>query len=280
MNFDDMIFINVKSEIKIGDSLCCMPFVVDAAARHGKPVIVCGNVSPLIAPLFRHGLIHFGFFSWLTPKYTLNVEQAFHYANANNMHIAAAHFILQGFEAPKVPLALKMIAEPVHLPGGIVICPFTASDEGGTKLWPFDRWKHVMLHLMTHHGVGRFYILGGPQDSVLPFLGIPGMGQVIPLTGLNLTQVLDVLRRADLFISVDSGPSHLAHFGGVAKHVLLAPSHVSARLAENPRGKIVVGRASDVTVDTMIAAIDEVLAGSSAGVTVRTQPGIEIRNGT
>jgi hypothetical protein len=260
MYLEDVIYVNIKSEVKIGDSLCCMPFVIDVATRHRKPVVVCGNVSPLIAPLIRHKFVHFCLSSYVTaPQYNLNVEDAFHYANINNVHMAAAHFIVQGFDPPAIPLTLELVAEPSHLPSGIVICPFTASDEGGTKLWPFERWRHLMLYLAAQYGVERFYILGGPLDNVSPFLGIPGVGGVIPLLGMELTKVLGILRRARLFISVDSGPSHLAHFGGVSKHVLLAPSHISGRLVENPRGKTVRGRASEVTVGAMVAVIDEIL---------------------
>ena len=56
-----------------------------------------------------------------------------------------------------------------------------------------------------------------------------------------LPQVLDLMRRSSLVMTLDNGIGHLAHFGGVDRHVMLYPDCLPLWFAESPNALLVRG---------------------------------------
>jgi ADP-heptose:LPS heptosyltransferase len=189
-------------------------------------------------------------------SHQVSIRKAFDHANINKCHISQSHFITSGTHSPDLPIELPLYAAPCRLAIGAVICPFTASDEGHSKLWWPERWVAVIDHLVKHRFIGTVYVIGGDADDFEPYRH----PNAVPVRNMPLPRVLDLLRQAPVFASADSGPSHLAHFGGVSRHVLMLPGHVAAEVNQNPRGRIIHARASNVTAERMIGEIDRVLA--------------------
>jgi ADP-heptose:LPS heptosyltransferase len=147
--------------------------------------------------------------------------------------------------------------EHCNLPPGLVIAPFAASGASAAAnhitAWPVDRWNIVVDFLLSSGYAETAYVIGSPNDDPTPFLRL-GVTQVI---GYPLGQVLDLMRRAPLCVTLDTGISHLAHLGAIDNHVLICPEVDQPPPATNPRGKILRGRPSDITADQVIAACIE-----------------------
>lgn len=89
------------------------------------------------------------------------------------------------------------------------------------KDWPKERFAQLVDQLSTHYKA-VFFIIGAPEDKEYA-------DQVIAMTKTpvanfcgqtNLLEVAAVLKRADLFISVDTGAAHIAATVGVPMVVL------------------------------------------------------------
>ena len=86
-----------------------------------------------------------------------------------------------------------------------------------------------------------------------------------PVFNRPLAQVLDLIRQAPLLLSIDTGIAHLAHYGGVDRHVLLYPGVFSNLWVPNPRAINVQGGAPiSVGTGMIIAAAHNKLGAYSA----------------
>lgn len=93
-----------------------------------------------------------------------------------------------------------------------------------TKLWEVERWRAVAASLA---GGGAGVILtGGPSDTVLAAAICDGLHPAPrSLAGcLSLKQLAAVLRAADLMVTVDSGPMHIAAALGTPVVALFGPT--------------------------------------------------------
>ncbi len=113
----------------------------------------------------------------------------------------------------------------------------------------------VIINLSQQLGDTPVYVVGDQGDQWEAIIGT----RIVPLTDLPLTQVLSTLRSAKVFLSIDNGMSHLAHFGGVHKHVLLYPAITAPNAVVNPRAKVLIGRPEDIAVSHVVAAARELL---------------------
>lgn len=94
----------------------------------------------------------------------------------------------------------------------------------GTKLWDIERWRAVAASL-TEEGAG-VVLTGGPADTAM-VTGICEGLRVAPrsLVGrVSLKHLAAVLRSADLMITVDSGPMHVAAALGTPVLALFGPT--------------------------------------------------------
>jgi hypothetical protein len=249
-----MISVQQKGSGLIGDSLSMVPFLAGVVEKHGEPVMVNERFAPVVKELLSEMPIHFSD-QVENPAYKIDVFQAFsHTHSGHNLHMAQAYFEMTRMgAAPQLPITLPFVSTPSPVPaGGIVISPLSVSDHSHNKCWFEDRWAAVIQAMRVSPPV---YVLGGHGDNVDPYIE----AGAIPIVGHPLTSVLSMLRECRLFISVDNGISHLAHFGGVRHHVLLYPICLNPHWVPNPGAKIIRNLPMNIEVTTVMAAIHEVL---------------------
>ena len=84
------------------------------------------------------------------------------------------------------------------------------------KDWPREKWEALAGHLSREH---RCTII---EVGLHPTLDNSGLGSYRNLTGvLSILETAEVIRRAKLFIGIDSGPAHLANAVGTFGIILL-----------------------------------------------------------
>lgn len=91
---------------------------------------------------------------------------------------------------------------------------FAVINPGATwdsKLWEMDRFGAVAAHLQQKHGLPSVVIWGGKREQGWAEQIVAsscGAAQMAPDT--SLTQLAGLLRRAEIFVSSDTGPLHMA----------------------------------------------------------------------
>jgi ADP-heptose:LPS heptosyltransferase len=84
-----------------------------------------------------------------------------------------------------------------------------------------------------------------------------------PVFDRPLSQVLDLMRQAPLVMTLDSGIGHLAHFGGVSRHVMIYANCLPGKFAEAPRALHVRGpMPAAISADQVLEAARQVLGFS------------------
>ena len=253
-----MIHIHSK-EMLLGDCLAQLPFMCAVSNERGDRVHLTGEFNPHIAPLLEPLPIVFepgG--SGIGAEFTLNVWPAYQIGLQTKLHLAQCYFQMFGWPIPALPIDLPFKTEPCGLPPGIVLSPFSVSDRGtNTKLWPHERWVQVIETLRRLGLADRAYLLGTHKsDSAVPY-AVAGIEQVFDRP---LTQVLDLMRQAPLVMGVDTGTGHLAHLGGIKRHVMIYADCQPPIWAEAPRAIHVRGpRPANISVDQVLEAARQVL---------------------
>ena len=107
----------------------------------------------------------------------------------------------------------------------------------GTKLWEVERWRAVAASL-ADEGAG-VVLTGGPADTPMATAICEGLrAKPRSLVGrTSLKQLAAVLRCADLMITVDSGPMHIAAALGTPVLALFGPTD-PARTGPTGYGRI------------------------------------------
>jgi hypothetical protein len=244
----------------IGDTITALPFIYYLARMFGRPVHVTGAFSRPVRALLPPGVAVFDGDPGPTAlRFNLGVGPARASAASLGLHACQGFFLLADIAPPPLPMPLDLVAEDCGLPPGVVLAPFTASERNSpdnhVRMWYPDRWRAVADHLANERGLRTIYIIGASNDDFTGF-DFPGVTHVIDRP---MPQILDLMRKAPLCVTVETGPAHLAHFGGVSKHVLIYGDIHPPALVSTAIGEIVRGRATDVTVDAVRAAIVRVL---------------------
>ncbi|MFA5089916.1 MAG: lipopolysaccharide heptosyltransferase II [Candidatus Omnitrophota bacterium] len=97
------------------------------------------------------------------------------------------------------------------------------------KRWPCGHWKRLADRLIKEFQA-RLIISGGLQDVPLArqIRQASGGKAIIACGVLNLRQFAALSKKADVFISADSGPLHIANSAGAKKIIaLFGPTHPS-----------------------------------------------------
>lgn len=243
-------------ERKIGDSLCIVPAALQLARRTGRAVTLRGAFCPAVMPLLRGQPIRLdrGPAGAATATARLDIQAVYERANRDNAHMASGFCRCLGLPPPALPLDLGLAADDIGLPRGIVISPFSGSANGWYKVWPIARWRDLVRQLAARHPDAPLYVVGAATDDVAPFLVLG----VLPLVDFTLPEVLALLRAARVFVSIDNGLSHLAHFGAVARHVLLYPALLAPALVANPRAHTIRAAPEAITVAQVLAGVEAV----------------------
>lgn len=135
--------------------------------------------------------------------------------------------------------AAKAIEERLASAGPLVAVH--ASGGRAIKQWDPSRFAEVARRLATEFGA-TIVLTGASSDRVL----VDAVKQVLPsrqtidLAGeLDLTQLAAVLQRADLLISGDTGPMHLASAVGTPVVAIFGPSDPARYAARGPDDRVV-----------------------------------------
>ena len=170
--------------------------------------------------------------------------------------MAQGYFRLAGDDVPPTPMTLRLREGTTYAERCVAISPFSASDHDHNKAWFEDRWHDVVRAILDDPSVDEVLVLGGELDDPAAFLG----RRVRSVRGTDLREVLSILRTCRLFVSVDNGLSHLAHFGGVSRHLLLAPQCLAKSFVANPRGRMVRGVPAEISAVEVIRMAREMLS--------------------
>jgi len=94
------------------------------------------------------------------------------------------------------------------------------------KRWPAEHFAEVTRRLASSHGEFRFAVLGGQEDRALGgIIAGAAAGRCLDLTGkLSLPEMVEWIRLADLMITNDTGPMHVAAALGRPVVALFGPT--------------------------------------------------------
>lgn len=258
------VYVDASSLGRIGDALASLPYLRMLAEQDSGRQIAfindtfCKPVRDLIADWgWRFGSdvqAPLGI-----PVVQMDLHKVFNRCNViqPDLHMAQGWFACANQPVSSLPIDLPFYIEEPERPwtrDEICISPFSRSDYKGNKLWPLDRWVEV-ANALAHGRESYIRILGADSDHFGVFAG-RGYSWAV---GWPLPRVLGLLRRCKLFLSVDNGISHLAHFGGVAHHLLLAPKCLSESFVRNPRGRHIRDEPAAIGIDQVVALAKEMM---------------------
>ncbi len=240
----------------IGDGLAQVPFL-----RHLGKIQVTGLFNRHILPLIEGLPIDFkpGLGSSVGADFVIGAQRSRDACQARGFtpHMAQGHFICNGLEPPALPIDVDLKSSPCRMPPGIVISPFSVSDIGQNKIWPHERWVHVVQALRKLGLAQEAYVVGShPGDSTEHY----AVAGITPFFDRPLTHVLDLMRKSPLVMTLDNGIGHLAHFGGISRHVMIYADCLPPKFAEAPRAIHVRGpQPLAIYADQVLHAAREVL---------------------
>lgn len=248
----------------IGDSIAQVPFMRAVGAMRGDSVYVTGPFNRHVIPLLEGMPITFDPDATGTgADFTISAQGALGICMRSGftLHMAQCYFRMFDQPVPDLPIDLPLCSEPCGLPPGLVISPFSFSDLGtNVKRWPHDRWVQVVQTLRRLGLADHVYVVGSSQtDGTAPY----AVAGIQPVFDRPLTQVLDLMRQAPLVMTLDSGMGHLAHFGGISRHVMIYANCLPGKFAEAPRALHVRGgMPATISADQVLEAAQQVLGSS------------------
>lgn len=252
-----MLQIDANHAGLIGDALCHVPYLEFLTRKHNQPALISGLnplVTALLGPSYR---FEFGPLRSDQPVIRLGMSDAFGQC-VHQCHMIQAFFKQHNDPLPPLPVTLDLKEEPCGLPPGLVVAPYSRSNSpDNNKFWPHDRWIEVISTLRNEGLADRVYVVGasGPDDPS-PYLA----AGIVQVFDRPLAQVLHLMRQAPLFMSVEGGLSHLAHYGAVRRHVMLYPGCLPHAWARNPQAVLVTAKMPiHVNVIDILAGARQVL---------------------
>ena len=250
---------------RVGDTVTTLPWMLALAERHAADVLVSGKFSDAVRSLTDGmPLVFDAGGRTVTRSYVADVRASWEYAGPRGLHMSQGYFDLADMQRPALPISLPFRASEIDLPPGVVISPFSASERADSRehvrIWFPERWRAVIEHLLAAGVAARVYVVGGASDDPSPYL----TSGVTPLMGQPLDRILALLRATPLFISIDTGLSHVAHFGGIDRHLLLYPEVNFPTLMTNPRATMLRAWPKDIAVESVIDAAMAIIARPQA----------------
>ena len=159
--------------------------------------------------------------------------------------------------AHEAVLATRLIHEadpmwqPVDRTGGLpspagirgaarpLIVAHAGASHGAAKRWPENHWLEALDRLRARTN-GAIAVVGTDDDRPFGRRASDAVNGAIDLVGqTTLDELIGVLRAADLVISTDSGPAHLARALGTKVLALHGPTDVEVHGPGDPRSQAV-----------------------------------------
>jgi heptosyltransferase-3 len=156
------------------------------------------------------------------------------------------------------PPAAAATVDALALPARCIVVHCASVDP--SREWPADKWRELVARLLA-------------ADPTLTVLEVGLQPVAIPQDGarqrslcgrLSVLETAEVIRRAILYVAIDSGPAHLAHAVGTPGVILLGRFLTFARYtpysgdyANGARATLVRadGPAANLSVDEVFAAV-------------------------
>jgi lipopolysaccharide heptosyltransferase II len=168
---------------------------------------------------------------WDDPSSTLHeVDYCLQLAQAAGATITPDDRIPHLAVAPQAHQEIEqLLAQEGIQPGNTLIACHVSSNNGQSKRWPIPYWATLIDHLIRDNGAS--VVLTGAQNDLALIEHILRRTHEHPvnLAGkTSLTQLAALLQRADLVITGDSGPMHIAAAVGtplIAIHGPTNPAH-------------------------------------------------------
>jgi ADP-heptose:LPS heptosyltransferase len=126
----------------------------------------------------------------------------------------------------------------LHLGGGV-----NAKTEFKLKCWP--HWEALVLRLLAETDLNLVFV-GSPAEEMNFQVIAKKIAELFPqkmarcfnlMKDLSITEMIDVIRRGDLFVGVDSGPLHIADSMGKKCIGLFGPTSTLSWGLLSPQGK-------------------------------------------
>ncbi len=183
-----------------------------------------------------------------------------------------AHVVLQGLHLLAAATGVPLEAGPVQLPragwaeawaeGEAVLArPLLVLGAGagwGAKQWPAERFGELAGRM---RGRGFDVAVNAPRaDDVAAAAVVASSGGAARLVVCNVAGLVALLRRTDLFVGGDSGPTHLAAALGVPVVALFGPTDPARNGPWGPAAVSVVRHGSSAPSYKRVAEIDHGLA--------------------
>lgn len=172
-------------------------------------------------------------------------------------------------DTPKVyiPDSVRENVDRLGLPEGYVVIHATSNE--GVKDWETSRWNDLSAEISQRYGIAVVEV------GLKPVLQKNDGSSPVNLCGkLSILETAEVIRRASIFVGIDSGPAHLGNAVGTFGIILLGKYKVyekynpfsgdysnglNAHLISSPN------RVSDLTVSQVINVFDSCYAHVKKG---------------
>lgn len=236
----------------------------------------------------RVGYANTGGRSWLTHVVPLDETVSWVEQNRRAMEVVAGPRRETGSAHVTVdPAGARALLESYGLADRGPLVVIHPSGGRTIKQWPVDRWREVARRLQEEMGA-TVAVTGGASDGALArALGEGLKHPAIDLSGrLTVAETMAVIGAADLFLSPDTGPMHMACVMGTPSVAVFGPSaaerYFSSDLSPQPALHVVVRRelwcapcnlirrppeecVADVTPECLrIVGVDDVFAAAAA----------------
>jgi hypothetical protein len=203
---------------RIGDTICVLPFLKYLADSHSTVFYGPHLNKWVMQDVYKH----FVFDSSITPEtadYAFSHNQAWDYVTSKGnakMHLIQGVFLSCGIETD-INYSFPF---PIENTGSydIVISPFASASQGN-KIWQYEKWLELISLLPSNL---KKTVIGAGQDDISWLFNL---SNVEILIDQSLPVIVGVLKNCKLFVSIDTGTSHLAHLLKLFNHVLLYAHH-------------------------------------------------------
>lgn len=176
------------------------------------------------------------------------------------------------------PADARPRVDRLGLPDRFVVIHCESSDP--KRDWPIDRWETLIAQIQQRYGVSVVEIGSRPKVA-----GRPGSAVRNLCGSLSVVASAEVIRRATLFIGIDSGPAHLANAVATQGVILLGDYRgfhhympYSGGYQDRALADILYanGLVAELPVDVAVAAVqarlDRLLPASAAALTSAEPP--------
>jgi ADP-heptose:LPS heptosyltransferase len=173
--------------------------------------------------------------------------------------------VLDDAPAVYIPQAAVDAVHALHLPERFIVVHCTSNQD--VRDWDTEKWRQLAAHLSQRHRIPVVEV------GLAPLIASADERYVNLCGRLSILQTAEVIRRAILFIGVDSGPAHLANACRTAGVILLGHYRSYARYmpysgdyANGANATILYadGPASALPVEHVIEAVESRLSSLSS----------------